>query len=256
MFTFKSLLLTVRPPSPCPPLPYPPPAASRPPLPPPASLLSSSVLLIGKHMCLCLFLTASFFLLSVPLPSFSLPLVLFHVLLLDFLLLRPAILLIQGADDGRARGRTPRAPVANSGPEDEDARRQATGDALAGTSPAGAAARSEAEEPSVPTRPRARHERHSVGRPDPLDPFRRRVLVAFGSVWVGVGLVRFCACNDFLDLFSYPFLCFFYFEGAGSAGPLKKGSLFLPIPPNLLSYPASQVIRRPSPRNSLAGFWS
>ena len=70
-------------------------------------------------------------------PSFSSPLILFHALLLDLLLLRPAILLIQGADDGRARGRTPRAPVANSGPEDEDARRRAIGDALAGASPAG-----------------------------------------------------------------------------------------------------------------------
>ena len=135
-----------------------------------------------------MFLTASFSSLFGPLPSFSLLLLLFHVLLLDHLLLWPAILLIQLISALILLVR----------------------------------------------------------------------LVAFGSVRFGLGLVQLGSARATIFLISILIhFWFFYFVGAGSAGPLEKGSLFLPIPPNLLpSYPASRVIRRQSPRNSTAGFWS
>ena len=59
-------------------------------------------------------------------------------------------------------------------------------------------------------RPRARHGRRSVECPDPLDPFRRRVLVAFGSVWVGVGSVRFGSVHATATIFWISFLILFF----------------------------------------------
>ena len=234
------------------PLPYPPPA--------PASLLSSSVLLIGKHMCLCLF---------------------FNSLL--FLTVRPiALLLLASLPLPRPPPRPP--PTSASHPPHpgggrrararEDAtrarrefrsRRRRRAPASDRRRPRGGVARARgsggafrsggAERSDAP----ARATRAAFGRttrpPRSLPSTRPRcVWFGLGSGWFGSGLC--INCNDFLDLFSYPFLCFFYFKGAGSAGPLKKGSLFLPITPNLLSYPASRVIRRPPPRNPTAGFWS